>query len=96
MTPEVLVFSKKVWLTLTPEEQAAIRKAAKESVPYYVKLWDAKEKDVRAAVLKSGAKIVPGSEIDRKGFVEAEKPVWDKFATTPELKALLADIVGVK
>ena len=96
MTPEVLVFSKKVWLTLTPEEQAAIRKAAKESVPYYVKLWDAKEKDARAAVLKSGAKIVPGSEIDRKGFVEAEKPVWDKFATTPELKALLADIVGVK
>ena len=96
MTPEVLVFSKKVWLTLTPEEQAAIRKAAKESVPYYVKLWDAKEKDARAAVLKSGAKIVPGNEIDRKGFVEAEKPVWDKFATTPELKALLADIVGVK
>ncbi len=96
MTPEVLVFSKKVWLTLTPEEQAAVRKAAKESVPYYVKLWDAKEKDARAAVLKSGAKIVPGSEIDRKGFVEAEKPVWDKFATTPELKALLADIVGVK
>lgn len=96
MTPEVLVFSKKVWLTLTPEEQAAIRKAAKESVPYYVKLWDAKEKDARAAVLKSGAKIVAGSEIDRKGFVEAEKPVWDKFATTPELKALLADIVGVK
>ena len=95
MTPEVLVFSKKVWLTLTPEEQAAVRKAAKESVPYYVKLWDAKEKDARAAVLKSGAKIVPGSEIDRKGFVEAEKPVWDKFATTPELKALLADIVGV-
>jgi len=96
MTPEVLVFSKKVWLTLTPVEQAAVRKAAKESVPYYVKLWDAKEKDARAAVLKSGAKIVPGSEIDRKGFVEAEKPVWDKFATTPELKALLADIVGVK
>ena len=96
MTPEVLVFSKKVWLTLKPAEQAAVRKAAKESVPYYVKLWDAKEKDARAAVLKSGAKIVPGSEIDRKGFVKAEKPVWDKFATTPELKALLADIVGVK
>ena len=96
MTPEVLVFSKKVWDTLTPEEQAAIRKAAKESVPYYVKLWDAKEKDARAAVLKGGAKIIPGNEIDKKSFVEVEKPVWDKFATTPELKALLQEIVNVK
>ena len=34
MTPEVLVFSKKVWDGLTPDEQTAMRKAAKESVPY--------------------------------------------------------------
>ena len=96
MSPEVLVFSKKVWDTLTPPEQAAIRKAAKESIPYYVKLWDAKEKDARASVLKGGAKIVPAGEIDHKGFVDAERPVWDQFATTPELKALVQDIVNAK
>jgi len=96
MTPEVLVFSKKVWDTLTPQEQAAIRKAAKESVPYYVKLWEAKEKDARAAVLKGGAKIIDASQIDKKSFVDVEKPVWDKFASTPELKSLLQSIVNVK
>lgn len=96
MTPEVLVFSKKVWDTLTKEEQLAIRAAAKASVPFYVKLWEAKEKDAKAAVIKSGAKIVPASEIDRKGFVEAEKPVWEKYANTPELKALVQDIVNTK
>ena len=96
MTPEVLVFSKKVWETLTPQEQAAIRKAAKESVPYYVKLWEAKEKDARAAVLKGGAKIIDSSQIDKKSFVDVEKPVWDKFASTPELKSLLQSIVDVK
>ena len=96
MTPEVLVFSKKVWETLTPQEQAAIRKAAKESVPYYVKLWEAKEKDARAAVLKGGAKIIDSSQIDKKSFVDVEKPVWDKFASTPELKSLLQSIVNVK
>jgi tripartite ATP-independent transporter DctP family solute receptor len=96
MTPEVLVFSKKVWETLTPQEQAAIRKAAKESVPYYVKLWEAKEKDARAAVIKGGAKIIDASQIDKKSFVDVEKPVWDKFASTPELKALLQSIVNVK
>jgi tripartite ATP-independent transporter DctP family solute receptor len=96
MAPEVLVFSKKIWDTLTPEEQAAIRKAAKASVPYYVTLWEAKEKDAKAAVIKGGAKIVPAADIDRKSFVEAEKPVWDKFANTPELKALVSDIVNTK
>jgi tripartite ATP-independent transporter DctP family solute receptor len=96
MSPEVLVFSKKVWDTLTPQEQAAIRKAAKESVPYYVKLWDAKERDARAAVIKGGAKIIPASDIDHKSFVEAEKPVWDQFAATPELKQLVQEIVNTK
>ena len=96
MAPEVLVFSKKIWDTLTPDQQAAIRKSAKASVPYYVKLWEAKEKDAKAAVIKGGAKIIPAADIDRKSFVEAEKPVWDKFANTPELKALVTDIVNTK
>ncbi|MBS0449034.1 MAG: TRAP transporter substrate-binding protein [Proteobacteria bacterium] len=96
MTPEVVVFSKKVWDTLTKEEQAAIRQAAKDSVAYYVKLWEAKEKDARAEVLKGGAKIIPAAEIDRKSFVDVEKPVWDKFASTPELKALTKSIADTK
>jgi tripartite ATP-independent transporter DctP family solute receptor len=96
MSPEVLVFSKKVWDTLSPQEQAAIRKAAKDSVPYYVKLWDAKEKEARAAVIKGGAKIIPAADIDHAGFVNAEKPVWDQFATTPELKQLVQEIVNAK
>ena len=96
MAPEVVVFSKKMWDTLTPQEQAALRKAAKESIPYYVKLWEAKEKTSKDAVIKAGAKVVPAAEIDRKAFVEAEKPVWDKFTATPEAKALVQEIVNVK
>lgn len=96
MTPEVLVFSKKVWDTLTKEEQVAIRKAAKDSIPYYVKLWEPREQAAKAAVVKGGAKIVPAAEIDRAGFVAVEKPVYDKFATTPALKALVQDIVNTK
>ena len=96
MPPEVVVFSKKIWDTLSKEEQDAIRKAAKASVPFYVTLWEAKEKDAKEAVIKAGAKIVPASEIDRASFVDVEKPVWDKFATTPELKSLVQDIVNTK
>jgi tripartite ATP-independent transporter DctP family solute receptor len=96
MSPEVVVFSKKVWDTLSKPEQDAVRKAAKDSVPYYVKLWTAKEADAKASVIKGGAKIIPASEIDHQGFVNAEKPVWDKFASTPELKALVQEIVNTK
>lgn len=96
MSPEVLVFSKKIWDTLTKEEQLALRKSAKASVPYYTNLWEAKEKEAKAAAVKGGAKIIPASEIDRKSFVEAEKPIWNKFANTPELKALVQEIVNTK
>ncbi|MDB5826237.1 MAG: C4-dicarboxylate transporter [Variovorax sp.] len=96
MTPEVLVFSKKIWDTLPKEQQAAIRKAAKDSVPVYVKLWEPREKDAKAAVIKGGAKITAAADIDRKGFVEVEKPVYDKFASTPELKALVQEIINTK
>jgi len=96
MTPEVLVFSKKIWDTLPKEQQAAIRSAARDSVPVYVKLWEAREKDAKAAVIKGGAKITPAADIDRKAFVVVEKPVWDKFAATPELTALVQEIVNTK
>ena len=64
--------------------------------PYYVNLWDAKEKESRAAVVKGGATIVPAAQIDRASFVAVEKPVWDKFTTTPELKSLVQEIVNAK
>ena len=96
MAPEVVVFSKKIWDTLTKEEQAALRKAAKDSIPYYVKLWEAKEKSSKEAVIKGGAKIIPAAEIDRKAFVAAEQPVWDKFAGSSELKPIVQEIVNTK
>ena len=81
---------------ILPQEQSALRKAAKASVPYYVTLWEAKEKEAKAAVIKGGAKIVEAKDIDRKSFVEVERPVWDKFANTPELKALVQEIANTK
>jgi len=92
MTPEVLVFSKKVWDTLTPQEQTAIRKAAADSVPYYVKLWTAKEADGVQTVTKAGVTITPASQIDRAAFVKAMQPVWAKYEKTPEMKQIVNEI----
>jgi tripartite ATP-independent transporter DctP family solute receptor len=89
MAPELLVFSKKVWDTLAKEDQDAIRKAAKESVPFMRKLWDEREDAARKTVEAAGSKIVT---VDKKSFQDAMKPVYDKFAGTPALAELVKQI----
>jgi tripartite ATP-independent transporter DctP family solute receptor len=96
MAPDVVVFSKKIFETLSKEEQEIIRKAAKDSVPYFSKLWAAYEEKAKKAVVDAGSKIIPAKEVDKKSFVDAVKPVWDKFAVTPEQKALLQKIIDTK
>lgn len=94
MAPEVLVFSKKVWDTLTPQEQQIIRDAVKEATPYYIDLWTKKELASKEATIKAGAKYI--TDVNKAEFVAVMKPVWDKFAPTPELKSLVKRIVDTK
>jgi len=89
MAPEMLLMSKKVYDTLTPDEQKVIRQAAKESVPYMRKLWDEKEAKSRAAVIAGGSQII---EVDKKSFQDAMKPVYDKFITDAKLKDLIVRV----
>src|SRR5947207_8965137 len=90
MPPEVLVFSKKVWDTLTKEEQAALRKAAKDSVPVMRKLWDEREAKSRKVAEAGGAQVV--TIADKKAFSDAMAPVVAKFANTPKLQELVRRI----
>lgn len=87
MAPEVLVFSKVLWDRLDEEDQALIRQAAKESVPYMRKLWDEREAKARQTVEAGGATIIPLE--DRQAWVDAVQPVYEQFAGTPELKSLI-------
>jgi tripartite ATP-independent transporter DctP family solute receptor len=96
MTPEVLVFSKKIWDTLSPQEQAQIKKAAADSVPYYVKLWTAHEDAARKAVIQGGATIVPASQVDHAAFVKAMQPVWAKYESTTQMKQIVDEIEAIK
>jgi tripartite ATP-independent transporter DctP family solute receptor len=91
--PEVVVFSKKVWDTLSADEQKIIREAAKASVDFYQKLWDAKMQASKKILTDNK---VTFNEVDHNAFVALEKPVWDKFATSPEAKELVKKISEVK
>ena len=90
MVPEVLVFSKIIWDNLAEEDQAMIRKAAKDSVPHMRKLWDERETKARQTVEAAGSEIIPLE--DRQAWVDAVQPVYAKFASTPELQSLVQKV----
>ena len=90
LAPEVLVFSKKVWDTLPPGDQAILRQAARDSVPFMRKLWDEREVKSRKAVEAAGIQVVPIA--DKKEFVDAMAPVYARFANTPRLQSLVKRI----
>ena len=94
MAPEVLVFSKTSWDRLSKDDQAAVRKAAKDSVPYMRKLWAEREETSRAIVEKAGSQI--GDVANKQEFVDAMKPVFAKFANTPKLQGLVQRIQDTK
>ena len=92
MAPEMLLMSKKVWDTLTPDEQKIFRDAAKESVPYMRKLWDEKEQKSRDLVLKAGAQEI---KVDKKSFQDAMKPEYNQNNKDRKMKDMVAKIQGM-
>jgi tripartite ATP-independent transporter DctP family solute receptor len=94
LVPEVLVFSKKIWDGLSKEDQAIIRKSAKDSVPYMRKLWDEREIKSRKTAEAGGAQVTPVA--NKQEFVDAMKPVYAKFANTPKLQELVKRIQETK
>ena len=92
LAPEIMLFSKKVWDTLTAEDQKIIRQAAKESVPFMRQLWDEREEKSRKIVESAGSQIVT---VDKRPFQDAMRPVYDKFITDPGLKDMIRRIQAV-
>lgn len=90
IVPEVLVMSKKSFDKLSPEDQATVRQAAKDSVPVMRDLWAAQEKISEDKVAASGVKVV--KDIDKTPFIEAMKPVYEKYVTSDVLKKMVTDI----
>lgn len=94
IVPEVLVMSKISFDKLSPEDQALVRQAAKDSVPVMREMWVAREKASEEKVLAAGATIV--RDIDKTPFIEAMVPVYEKHVTTDTLKSLVERIRAVE
>lgn len=80
MIPEILVMSKKVYNSMTPDEQKLVMKLAAEAQQEQRVLWDKKVAESMETMKKT-----PGVEIneisDTSAFQAAVKPVWDKYGS---------------
>lgn len=94
IVPEVLVMSKTSFDKLSPEDQALVRQAAKDSVPVMRDLWAAREKVSETRVREAGVEII--TDIDKTPFIEAMVPVYEKYVTSDLLKQMVKDIQATK
>jgi TRAP-type C4-dicarboxylate transport system substrate-binding protein len=90
IVPEVLVMSKASWDKLSAEDQAAVRQAAKDSVPVMREMWVAREKASEEKVRAAGVEVI--TEIDKEPFMAAMDSVYEKHVTSDKLKDLVARI----
>lgn len=90
--PEVLVFSKKVWDTLSPSDQELIRKLAREAQMEERTLWAAKEQEALGVMKEKG--VIVTEIADKAAFQAAMKPVWDKYGA--DHAAMIARIQAVQ
>ncbi|CAN1541562.1 DctP TRAP-type C4-dicarboxylate transport system, periplasmic component [Rhabdaerophilaceae bacterium] len=77
MIPEILVFSRRTWTSLSQADQALLMKLAKEAQIEQRKLWHEKEEESLKQMKEAG--VVINEVADKKAFQAAVKPVWDKY-----------------
>src|SRR5579863_1235743 len=75
--PEILVFSKRIWNTLSADDQSLIKKFAREAQLEERGFWNEYEKKALEKATAAGSQIIEIA--DKTPFQNAVKPVWDKY-----------------
>ena len=89
--PEMFVFSKRTWDTLSKEDQALLKKLSREAQFEQRTLWDEKTAKATEELKAKGVQFVPA---DKQAFFKATQPVRDKYGA--KYSALLTRILDAK
>ncbi len=92
--PEILIASKIVMDKLSKEDQEIIKKAAKDSMPYQIKLWKEFEKVAEDKVRAKGSIVTTLTPEVQADFQKAMQPMYDQLK--PEMKEMVKKIQDVK
>lgn len=74
--PEIFIFSKRTWDGLSKEDQALLKKVAREAQMEQRKLWDAKTATAESELKAKGVQFVTA---DKAAFYKATQPIRDKY-----------------
>src|ERR1700719_2580649 len=77
IVPEILVFSRRTWDTLSKDDQALLKKVGREAQLDERELWHQTEQQAFDKMRASGVDIIKVT--DRQRYQDAVKPVWDKY-----------------
>jgi tripartite ATP-independent transporter DctP family solute receptor len=91
VVPEILVFSGKTWDTLGKDDQALLRRLAREAQADERGHWIAYEKQAMNKARAAGIQFV--ETIDKKPFQDAVQPIWKKYG--PRFAELIKRIQAV-
>jgi tripartite ATP-independent transporter DctP family solute receptor len=94
MSPEVLIMSLRAWADLSTEDRMIFREAAKQSSQYMREQWLDWEKRSQRQAIESGVTVV--SDVNRKPFEDATKPLRDTMRTDPRFRSLIERIEAVR
>jgi tripartite ATP-independent transporter DctP family solute receptor len=89
--PEIFVFSKRTWETLSKEDQALLRKVSREAQIEQRQLWDAYVGEAETKLKAAGIQFLPA---DKDAFFKATQPIRDKYGA--KYAALLKRIQDTK
>jgi tripartite ATP-independent transporter DctP family solute receptor len=92
MVPEIFVFSKKVWDTLSEVDKQLIRKASVFATQKERELWAEREQKSLAILADKGVEVI--TDIDKGPFIEATAAVREKYGS--EYAELLKRIEDTK
>jgi len=92
IVPEILVFSRKTWDTLSAEDRELLKKFGREAQAEERVLWNQYEKQALEKAKAAGIQIIEIA--DKKPFQDAVKPVWDKYG--PKYAELIKRIQAVE
>lgn len=77
--PEPVVMAKTTWEKLTPEQQALVKKLAKEAQAEERVLWDKKSADSEAKLKAGGVEFIALTPEQKKAFYDATASVRAKY-----------------
>ena len=89
--PEILVFSKRIWNTLSADDQNLIKKFAREAQLEEREYWNQYEQKAMEKAKAAGSQIIEIA--DKTPFQNAVKPVWDKYG--PKYQEMIKRIQAI-